>query len=165
MTTHGLAHPTGRLEVQGLVDAIGQNTGIDGLILKLSTSQWETLTSYMQKVSLPAGQVLFKQGAIDRTLYLIESGALSVHLEDRQGQVRLAIVGAGSAVGEGGFFSHMPRSATVQANSESCLWSLSPQSFAELSNRRSEIALEVALAAGAVVSKRLAHRKHRTAVT
>ncbi len=165
MTTHGSAHPTGRLEVQGLVDAIGQNTGIDGLILKLSTSQWETLTSYMQKVALPAGQVLFKQGAIDRTLYLIESGALSVHYEDRQGQIRLAIVGAGSAVGEGGFFSHMPRSATVQANSVCSLWSLSPQRFAELSNRRSEIALEVALAAGAVVSKRLAHRKHRAAVT
>ncbi|MFZ4287695.1 cyclic nucleotide-binding domain-containing protein [Variovorax sp. HJSM1_2] len=147
------------------MDAIAQNTGIDALMLKLSSSQWETLTSYMQKISLPAGQLLFKQGAIDRTLYLVESGALSVHFEDRQGQIRLAIVGAGSAVGEGGFFTHMPRSATVQATSLCCLWSLSPQRFAELSHRRSEIALEVALAAGAVVSKRLAHRKQRAAVT
>jgi len=55
------------------------------------------------------------QGAKDRTLYLVESGNLTVHFEDSAGYIRQAMVGAGSAVGEGSFFSHLPRSATVQA--------------------------------------------------
>lgn len=155
----------GQLEVQGLIDAIAHNLGEDGLILTLTIAQWETLTNYMQPVTMAAGQVLFKQGATDRTLYFVESGSLSVHFEDKQGRIRLAIVGAGSAVGEGGFFSRMPRSATVQVGSACKLWSLSPMRFTELSNRKPEIALEVAMAAGAVVAKRLANRKYRAAVT
>lgn len=153
------------LGVQGLIDAISQNHGEDGLILVLSPNQWETLASYMQPVTMAEGQILFKQGAADRTLYLIESGSLSVHFEDKQGRARLAVIGAGSAVGEGGFFSHMPRSATVQVGSACSLWSLSPTRFAELSNRKPEIALQVAMAAGAVVAKRLASSKYRAAVT
>ena len=153
------------LEVQGLIDAIGHNRGEDGLILVLSQSQWETLANYMQPVSMAAGQILFKQGAADRTLYLVESGTLSVHFEDRQGRIRLAMVGAGSAVGEGGFFSHLPRSATVQVGSACRLWSLSPMRFSELGNRKPEIALQLAMAAGAVVAKRLINSKFRAAVT
>jgi CRP/FNR family cyclic AMP-dependent transcriptional regulator len=159
-------HPLpGALEVQGLIDAIAHNQSEDGLILLLSVSQWETLANYMQPVAMAAGQILFKQGAVDRTLYFVESGTLSVHFEDRQGRIRLAMVGAGSAVGEGGFFSHMPRSATVQVGSACRLWSLSPMRFTELSNRKPEIALQVAMAAGAVVAKRLANSKYRAAVT
>ncbi|MDB5847183.1 MAG: Crp/Fnr family transcriptional regulator [Rhodoferax sp.] len=157
--------PSTSLDAQGLVDAIAHNHSEDGLILALSTSQWETLSNYMQPVTMAAGQILFKQGAVDRTLYFVESGSLSVHFEDKQGRIRLAIVGAGSAVGEGGFFSHMPRSATVQVGSACRLWSLSPMRFTELSHRKPEIALQVAMAAGAVVAKRLANSKYRAAVT
>ncbi|APW40357.1 Crp/Fnr family transcriptional regulator [Rhodoferax koreense] len=153
------------LEVQGLIDAITHNQGDDSLMLVLSPSQWETLASYMQPVTMAAGQMLFKQGATDRTLYFVESGSLSVHFEDRQGHTRLATIGAGSAVGEGGFFSHMPRSATVQVGSACRLWSLSPMRFAELSHRKPEIALQVAMAAGSVVAKRLFSSKYRAAVT
>lgn len=155
----------GALEVQGLIDAIAHNKGDDGLILTLTNMQWETLTNYMHAATMAAGQILFKQGAVDRTLYFVESGSLSVHYEDALGRIRLAIVGAGSAVGEGSFFSRMPRSATVQVGSACKLWSLSPLRFGELSNRKPEIALEVAMAAGAVVAKRLAHRRNRVAVT
>ncbi|MCZ4501057.1 MAG: Crp/Fnr family transcriptional regulator [Marmoricola sp.] len=153
------------LAVQGLIDAVSNNLGEDGLILPLSPTQWETLANYMQPLTMAAGQILFKQGAADRTLYLVESGTLSVHFEDKQGRIRLAIVGAGSAVGEGGFFSQRPRSATVQVGSACTLWSLSTTRFTELSHRKPEIALQVAMAAGAVVAKRLANSKFRGAVT
>jgi len=156
---------SGAPEMQGLIDAIAHHQGNDGLHLALSSSQWETLANYMQPVSMAAGQILFKQGAVDRTLYFVESGTLSVHYEDKQGRIRLAIVGAGSAVGEGGFFSHTPRSATVQVGSACRLWSLPPMRFSELSNRKPEIALQVALAAGAVVAKRLVNSRYRAAVT
>ncbi len=157
--------PPARFDIQDLVRAIDHATIEDQLLLQLTPGQWEALTPYLQPLALAAGQVLFKQGAADRTLYLVESGNLSVHYEDEQGEVRLAIVSAGSAVGEGSFFSRAPRSATVQAGLPTRLWSLSPLRFAELANRRPELALAVTMAAGSVVAKRLVSRRRRDAVT
>ena len=158
-------HASAGFDIHDLANAIAQSRVDDPLLLQLTPSQWDALAPYLQPLALAAGQVLFKQGAADRTLYLIESGNLSVHYEDDQGEVRLAIVGAGSAVGEGSFFSRAPRSATVQSGLPTRLWSLAPTRFAELSNRKPELALAVAMAAGAVVAKRLSNRRRRVAVT
>jgi CRP-like cAMP-binding protein len=111
------------------------------------------------------GQVLIEQHAQDRTLYLIESGGLSVHYEDDKGRVRMAIVGPGSAVGEGAFFTRLPRNATVQAASPSKIWCLTPIRFTELSNRQPGLALELCIALGSLVARRLVNKPKRVAVT
>lgn len=157
--------PPAKFDIQDLAHAIAQCRLDDALVFQLTALQWQALAPYLQPLALAAGQMLFKQGAADRTLYLIETGNLSVHYEDEQGEVRLAIVGAGTAIGEGSFFSRAPRSATVQAGMPARLWCLSPLRFGELSNRQPELALAVAMAAGAVVAKRLANRRRRSAVT
>jgi CRP/FNR family cyclic AMP-dependent transcriptional regulator len=95
----------------------------------------------------------------------VESGTLTVHYEDDKNRLRLASVEGGSAVGEGSFFTRNPRSATVQAASAAKLWSLSPIRFTELTNRQPAMALEVAMALGGLVSRRLANRPKRVAVT
>ncbi|WP_394792322.1 Crp/Fnr family transcriptional regulator [Rhodoferax sp.] len=152
-------------DVRGLVDAIVVNKAQDGLPLNLAPAQWETLADYLNPLTLAQGSILFKQGALDRTLYFIASGSLSVHFEDADSRIRLAIVGAGSVVGEGSFFTGTPRSATVQASSICNLWSLSPMRFSELTHRKPELALAIAMSAGAVVAKRLMHSRYRIAVT
>ena len=119
----------------------------------------------MQPFVLQSGQIVIEQGAQDRTLYFIESGGLSVHYEDDKGRVRMALVSAGSVVGEGAFFSHLARSATVQTTGLSKLWCLTSLRFLELSNRHSPLALELAVALGAVMAKRLFNRPRRVAVT
>ncbi|NMM81647.1 Crp/Fnr family transcriptional regulator [Acidovorax sp. SRB_14] len=152
-------------DVQGLVQAIVQANAEDSLGNPLTPQQWDTLSAYLLPHTLAAGQVLFTQGAIDRTLYLVESGSLSVHCEDEKARLRLAIVGAGSVVGEGAFFSHRPRNASVQAAAPSRLWGLTALRFSELANRQPAIALGVSMAAGAVLAKRLGNRRRRVAAT
>jgi CRP-like cAMP-binding protein len=88
-----------------------------------------------------------------------------VHYEDAKGRLRLAFVGPGSAVGEGAFFTRQPRSATVQAAHASKVWSLTPIRFTELSNRQPAVALEIAMALGSLVSRRLVNKPKRVAVT
>ena len=154
-----------KFDVQGLVRAIVENQTDDVFAPKLSAPQWDTLGSYLNPSAVNGGQVLIQQGAEDRTLYLIESGSLTVHYEDAKGRLRLAVVGAGSAVGEGAFFSRQPRSATVQAAGNSKIWCMTPLRFAELSKRQPDIALEIAMALGSLVSRRLAVRPRRVAVT
>jgi CRP/FNR family transcriptional regulator, cyclic AMP receptor protein len=152
-------------DVQGLVQAISRNESTDAFRPMLNPKQWEVLGSYLQPFAVKQGQVLIEQNATDRTVYLVESGTLTVHLEDDKGRLRLASVEGGSAVGEGAFFTRNPRSATVQAGSAAKLWSLSPIRFTELTNRQPELALEIAMALGALVSRRLANRPKRVAVT
>ncbi len=152
-------------DLQGLIDALVLNKAQDGLNLSLLPAQWEALAHYLHPLTVVQGDILFKQGAMDRTLYFIASGSLSVHFEDAESRIRLAIVGAGSVVGEGSFFTGTPRSATVQAGSTCVLWSLSPMRFTEMTHRKPELALALAMGAGAVVAKRLQHSRYRVAVT
>lgn len=154
-----------KFDVQGLVHAIAQNESNDSFAPALSAVQWEMLSSYLQPCEAKTGQVLIAQNANDRTLYIVERGSLTVHYEDSKGRVRLAVVGPGSAVGEGAFFTRQPRSATVQAAASTKLWCMTPLRFTELSNRQPAVALEIAMALGSLVSRRLVNKPKRVAVT
>ena len=154
-----------KIDLTGLLSAIAQADADDSMSNPLTPAQWDTVSAYLQPCAVPVGHVLFSQGATDRTLYLVESGSLSVHYQDEKERLRLAIVGPGSVVGEGAFFSMRPRSATVQASAPTKLWTLTALRFTELTNRQPAIALGLAMAAGAVLAKRLGNRRRRVAAT
>lgn len=154
-----------KFDVRGLMQACQHNRSIDVFDPQLTIAQWDMLGGYLQPFTLAQGQVLIEQGAMDRTLYLVETGSLSVHYEDSKARVRLAIVAPGSAVGEGSFFTRGARSATVHAAAPSKIWSLTPIRFTELSNRHPEVALNIAMGLGALVSRRLFNKPKRIAVT
>lgn len=157
--------PPRAADLTALIHAMGQGGAEDGMTNPLNREQWALLASYLRPLDVPAGQELFAQGTTDRTLYLIESGSLSVHLEDENQRMRLAIVGAGSVVGEGAFFSHQPRSATVQASAPCRVWALTAMRFAELANRQPVVALQLVMAIAAVQARRLGNRRRRVAST
>lgn len=152
-------------DIHALIEATTQNDGSDVFRPALNGSHWKVLGTYLQPMAVRRGQVLIQQNASDRNVYLVEAGTLTVHFEDHGGRIRLASVGPGSAAGEGAFFSRQPRTATVQAASHCRLWSLTPLRFGELTNRQPQIAVEVAMALGALVSRRLANRVKRVAIT
>ncbi len=131
----------------------------------LTLQQWDLLSGYLQPFALTPGQKLIEQGGLDRTLYLVESGTLSVHYEDDKGRLRIAMVEAGSAVGEGAFFSRLPRNATVQAATAAKVWCMTSIRFTELTNRQPAVALEIAMGLGSLVSRRLMNKPRRVAVT
>jgi CRP/FNR family cyclic AMP-dependent transcriptional regulator len=158
-------HATTRPDIQALAHAMRHCTALDAVPLSLSESQWVVLADYLQALTLPMGKPLIEQGVKDRTVYFIESGTLTVHYEDRKERIRIAVVGPGSVLGEGAFFSHLPRSATVHAGSDSRLWCLTPLRFRELSTRHPEVALEVTVAMSAVLARRMYNRPKRIAVT
>lgn len=141
------------------------SSALDAVPMNLTDAQWRQLAEYLQPVSLPQGQVLIERGVKDRTVYFVESGSLSVHFQDSRQRVRMAMVGAGSLLGEGAFFSHLPRSATVNAGSDCRVWSLTPLRFRELSTRHTEIALALTVAMAAVLARRMHNKPKRVAVT
>ncbi len=152
-------------DVRGLARAMEQNTSPEGLNFGLTPAQWNILTNYLQPFNVAPGTVLIEQGDLDCSLYLVESGTLSVHYEDEKSRIRLAMVAAGSVVGESGFFSHLARAATVQAAGSCVLWRLNPVRFGELANRQPAIAVQMLLSVGAVLARRFKDRPRRIAST
>ncbi len=154
-----------RFDILDLAQAMKHSSALDAVPLNLQDAQWRSVADYLQPVSLQQGQVLIEQGVKDRTVYFVESGSLTVHYEDDKDRIRIAMVGAGSLLGEGAFFSHLPRSATVNAGSACKLWCLTPLRFRELSTRFPELALELTVAMSAVLARRMYNKPKRVAVT
>ena len=100
-------------DVQGLIHAVAHNQSLDAFHPNLTTKQWELFGTYLQPFAVRQGQVVIEQNASDRTVYFVESGTLTVHYEDDKKRLRLTSVESGSAVGEGAFFTRLPRNATV----------------------------------------------------
>jgi CRP-like cAMP-binding protein len=162
---NAVIHSISRNDLQGLIQAVTHSQALDSFRPTLSPEQWSVLGSYLQPLTLQAQRPLIEAGTEDRRLYWLESGSLTVHREDRRGQVRMALLAPGAVVGEGAFFSHQPRASHVQAASDCALWCLTPLRFVELSNRQSALALALCLALGSVLARRQAHRQRRVAIT
>ena len=154
------------MSIQNLSRAIADNnSSTDAFALTLNVQQWETLAGYLQPIETGVGDVLIEQGTHDRSVYFLESGAISVHRVSSKEQMKLAVLMPGSVVGEGSFFSREPHSANVVVTGAGRVWRLTAIRFAEMSNRQPNMALEIAMALGAVIAKRMAHRSKRVAVT
>jgi len=71
------------------------------------------------------GEVLFREGDPGRELFFIRSGqvVISKHVKGRVDQV-LASMGPAEFFGEMSLFDHLPRSATVQAETDTVLLTL-----------------------------------------
>lgn len=156
---------TARDDILQLAQAMQISNALDAVPMNLPEAKWRDLAEYLQPVHLPQGQVLMEQGVRDRTVYFVEAGSLLVYDQEGQERVHLAVVGAGSLLGEGAFFSHLSRSATVSAGSDCRLWCLTPLRFRELSSRHPDIALELAVSMAAVLARRMYNKPKRVAVT
>ena len=154
-----------QFDVHSLARAISSCQASDALPCQFTELQWNALGTYLQPFPLNGGQVLMEQGAHDCTVYFIESGTLSAHYEDEKKCTHMTTVGPGTVLGEGSFFSQQPRRATVQAASSCKLWCLTTLRFRDLASRHSPIALQLSLAMGAVMARRLSIRPRRAAVT
>lgn len=152
-------------DVTPLVAAIAANTRDDTLKRFLPEESWPVLAGYLSPEDIQRGHVLISQGALDRTLYFIESGSLRVHYGDRNGQVHVATLGSGSVVGEGAFFSHIERNATVQALEPTRVWGLTPERFEQMSKEHTGAALSLSMTLGAILSTRMLDISKRVAIT
>ena len=64
------------------------------------------------------GEVIVRQGEVGNSMYVVQAGEVEVLRETEDGEVRLAVLGAGEFFGEMSIFEHEVRSATVRARGE-----------------------------------------------
>jgi len=151
-------------DVTALIAAVARNTEAGGLRKFLEIYRWKVLADYIHPVKHARGELVIGQGELDRKLYFVESGDLKVDMHTEKGIIHLAIVGPGSVVGEGSFFSHLPRSASVSAYSDCRVWTLAPADFERLSHNNANVALAVSMALGTILATRMFDMSKRLSV-
>ena len=104
-------------------------------------NQRDIFEGYLEKIEIPTNTILFKQDDIVDCLYFIESGQVAVFIEKDQSIVRVSKSGAGTIVGEIGFYLHTPRTATVRTESTCVVYKLTENSMLKLEKSTPDIAL------------------------
>jgi CRP/FNR family transcriptional regulator, cyclic AMP receptor protein len=155
----------GKQDLSRLLGAIAANKSDDTLGRFMPPKAWDVLAGYLSQEKVERGHILIAQGALDRTLYFVESGVLRVHYGSRNGELNIALLGPGAVVGEGSFFSEIARNATVQATQPATLWCLTPERFDSLAKKDPVTALSLSMALGAVLSTRMLDVSRKVAVT
>ncbi|MGE4241483.1 Crp/Fnr family transcriptional regulator [Ramlibacter sp.] len=154
-----------KADLSRLQAAVESNPMDDTLGRAIDAATWDVLAEYLTPLQADRGHILIAQGALDRSIYFVESGQLRVHRGHEKGQLQLAILGPGAIVGEGSFFSTIERSATVQAVKPCVLWELTPSRFEDISKKHPQAALTVAMALGAVLSTRMLDVARKISIT
>jgi len=93
----------------------------------------ERLAPYLERQTLAGGEVLIRQGAPSDTMAFIVAGRVAVRLETAHGTpMQLATAGPGVVMGEVGFYTGVPRTATVVAETETQVETLSQAALARM---------------------------------
>jgi CRP/FNR family cyclic AMP-dependent transcriptional regulator len=157
----------GAMEIDELVRGVQTLNAEDAFRARLSFEQWRTLTPYLGRHEVRAGDLLIRQGDQDRAMYFLGQGTLQAFVSGGPpGAHRVSILRAGAVVGEAGLFGDSPRMANVEAMTPCIVWALGGPRMEELGQRSPALALELLRAAGAVMAARMrANLARHTPVT
>lgn len=97
--------------------------------------------AYMQRRAVAAGQVLYCAGDPADEIDLVAAGRLLVDVPGADGRMlRVRHISTRAVIGEMGFFRRVARSATVSADGEAVLWTLTRPSFERMREERPDLA-------------------------
>ena len=127
------------------------------LLLKWSDQDWQELFRFTSIRSVRPGDALIRHGEPDRTLYFVLRGQLEVIVRSGDGlsMGRVALVGAGSVLGELAFFDGGPRSAAAWAVDHCDIAAMTVDQYSAFENVRPALARELLFALGRILAIRL----------
>ncbi|KAF4622171.1 hypothetical protein D9613_009345 [Agrocybe pediades] len=102
---------------------------------------FQPIARYLERLSVPTGHVLWKQGDHSDGLYIIESGVLraSYRFQNAEQHFEESMV-AGTVAGEMSALSDSPRNATVVVEHPAILWKFSNENIQRLQVEEPELA-------------------------
>ena len=107
----------------------------------------------LERVSLPRGSIVTREGSKAQELYLLESGAVTASVRSPSGNVDVGQISAPGSFGEMGLLLSR-RTATVQVREDATMWRLPRERFEQLVRERPDIALAVATSLADTLDRR-----------
>jgi hypothetical protein len=113
------------------------------------------LVRHLERVTWPAGHVIFRQGDPGTALFLVTRGRASVQISQAGTTIRLVTFVPGTVFGELAILDGGPRAATIVADEAVVAHSLGSHAFAELREKEPAAAIKLLAALGRELSFRL----------
>jgi CRP/FNR family transcriptional regulator, cyclic AMP receptor protein len=119
--------------------------------------KWQHLFRFTSIRNVESGDALIRRGEPDRTLYFVMRGELEVIVQSGDGlsMGRVALLGAGTVLGELAFFDGGPRSAGAWAVSNCEVAAMAPDQYRAFEQGCPDLARELIFALGCVLAARL----------
>ncbi len=111
----------------------------------LDSSSLKNIARFFKEKTYSSEEVLFKEGTLGDTLYIIKEGAIKITQKDRDGEKEKsrALRREGDIFGESGFLDESPRPATAQATKTTKVLQLSRSGFLTILNNHPLIAYQI----------------------
>jgi PAS domain S-box-containing protein len=111
----------------------------------LDSSSLKKIFSFFKEKTYPSGEILFKEGTLGDTLYIIKEGAIKIGKEAKEGEEETYQIlrREGDIFGESGFLDESPRPVTAQAIKETLVLQLSRSDFLTILNDHPLIAYQI----------------------
>ncbi|KAK2462413.1 hypothetical protein APHAL10511_005719 [Amanita phalloides] len=108
---------------------------------EISFAEFYPLKAYLDRLALPLGHVLWRQGDVSDGLYIVESGVLrATYAFAEHTQNIEESMFAGTLAGELSALSDLPRNATAVVERPAVLWKLSSENLRRLRMEQSDLA-------------------------
>lgn len=98
----------------------------------MTDADLHVIADSVNKITLPAGETLFREGDAGDKAYIVKKGELEILKEANGRDVLLAVRGPNAVIGEMALLESSPRSATVRARKETTLFEIGKEKFDEL---------------------------------
>jgi PAS domain S-box-containing protein len=102
----------------------------------LDSSNLKKITSFFKEKTYSSDEILFKEGTLGDTLYIIKEGAIKITRAAKEGEEESSrsLRREGDIFGESGFIDETPRPATAQATKTTKVFQLSRSDFLTILN-------------------------------
>ena len=116
------------------------------------------LMGYLERVEVPAGHRIIRQGDPPGDVYFLAAGRLTAALEQEDGStVRLRTMGPGTVVGEVAMYLQTPRTASVVSERASVVYRLSQESVERMQEEHPGLVAALHRCFGRLLALRLAN--------
>lgn len=127
-----------------LLDVIDVDDDQSAAIVDEPVAYSAALTEFFERVEMDAEALVVEQGTNSDDLYVVVDGTVSVVRSDADGhEIRLRTLQPGAIIGEIGFLTDQPRTATVRADTRVELLVLTQDAHDRLRAERPELAIEL----------------------
>lgn len=130
------------------------------LFWSFTDSELQEFSQIIREMEMPAGEILFEEGDPGDALFIISDGSVRVFkaIGDAEGRISeksLALLEAGSYIGEMTLMEGSPRTASARIETDAIILKISRDDFTALLKRVPQIAVRLFLSFMKVVSDRL----------
>lgn len=116
---------------------------MDSILKKLTTEELEIICSFGSVQTFQANEQLFTEGDLSDCIYFIDSGKVSIYIDQFNSKEELQLLGSGTCFGEMAVFNNHTRTASAVTIEETTLNVLSSESFLDMIKAEKSISKKI----------------------